>query len=85
MKRFLPNSNSSKKTSVFLKSINKSLFLVCFFLISLNTIGQTSIWTNPITGTNPATANPYTTGQTVNSNLTATGIGYDRHLCVCRC
>lgn len=76
MKRFLPNSNSSKKTSVFLKPINKSLFLVCFFLISLNAIGQTSIWTNPITGTNPAGANPYTTGQTVNSNMTVSGIGY---------
>ncbi|NNT72034.1 T9SS sorting signal type C domain-containing protein [Flavobacterium sp. IMCC34852] len=76
MKRFLPNSNSSKKASVFLKPINKSLFLVCFFLISLNAIGQTSIWTNPITGTNPAVANPYTTGQTVNSNITVSGIGY---------
>lgn len=34
-----------------------------------------SIFDNPITGTNPNTANPYTTGQTVNSNITASGIG----------
>lgn len=33
------------------------------------------IWTNPITGTNPNTANPYSTGQTVAANLTVSGIG----------
>ena len=33
------------------------------------------IYGNPITGSNPNTANPYTAGQTVASNLTATGIG----------
>jgi hypothetical protein len=34
-----------------------------------------SIFDNPITGTNPNTSNPYTTGQTVNSGITASGIG----------
>ena len=34
-----------------------------------------SIFTNPITGTNPNTADPYTTGQTVAANMTASGIG----------
>ena len=33
------------------------------------------LWTNPITGTNPNTSNPYTTGQTVISNVTVSGIG----------
>lgn len=33
------------------------------------------IATNPITGTNPNTSNPYTTGQTVAPNLTFSGIG----------
>ena len=36
--------------------------------------GQTSIWTNPITGTNPNTSDPYTTGQTVDPNITVSGI-----------
>jgi hypothetical protein len=40
------------------------------------TLAPVSIFTNPITGTNPNTSNPYTTGQTVNSNITVTtGIG----------
>jgi hypothetical protein len=34
-----------------------------------------SIFDNPITGINPNTANPYTAGQTVSPNLTASGIG----------
>lgn len=34
-----------------------------------------SVFDNPITGTNPNTANPYTTGQTTDPNLTASGIG----------
>jgi len=34
-----------------------------------------SIWTNPITGTNPNTANPYTAGQTFDANITVSGIG----------
>jgi hypothetical protein len=34
-----------------------------------------SIFDNPITGTNPNTSNPYTIGQTVDANLTVSGIG----------
>ncbi|OYU79721.1 MAG: hypothetical protein CFE23_12510 [Flavobacterium sp. BFFFF1] len=34
-----------------------------------------SIFSNPITGTNPNTSNPYTTGQTLNANITVSGIG----------
>ncbi|MBE2181718.1 MAG: autotransporter-associated beta strand repeat-containing protein [Chthoniobacterales bacterium] len=36
---------------------------------------QTNIWTNPITGTNPNTNNPYISGQTVATNITVSGIG----------
>lgn len=34
-----------------------------------------SIWTNPITDSNPSAANPFTAGQTVAPNLTVSGIG----------
>ncbi|MEP7164080.1 MAG: putative Ig domain-containing protein [Ferruginibacter sp.] len=34
-----------------------------------------SIFANTITGTNPNTSNPYTIGQTVNANITVSGIG----------
>jgi hypothetical protein len=34
-----------------------------------------NIFSNPITGTNPNTSNPYTNGQIVNSNITVSGIG----------
>jgi hypothetical protein len=34
-----------------------------------------SIWTNSITGTNPNSTNPYTTGQIVDANITVSGIG----------
>ena len=37
-------------------------------------MGQ-SIFTNPITDSNPSTANPYTAGQTVDANITVSGIG----------
>lgn len=36
---------------------------------------QTSIWTNPITGTSPNTNNPYVTGDVTAANLTVSGIG----------
>lgn len=34
-----------------------------------------SIWTNPITGTNPNSTNPYVTGQIVDANITVSGVG----------
>jgi hypothetical protein len=48
-------------------------------LIALLIIGNAglaqSIWTNPITGSNPNSTNPYTTGQIVDANITVSGIG----------
>jgi autotransporter-associated beta strand protein len=34
-----------------------------------------TIWTNPITDSDPSTANPYTSGQAVASNISVSGIG----------
>lgn len=39
-------------------------------------LAPVSIWTNPITGTNPGLSNPYTAGQTVDPSLTVSGIGH---------
>lgn len=50
------------------------LFLTSLLLVSLDVQAQ-SIFTNPILGTNPNTDNPYTIGQTVDPNLTVSGIG----------
>ncbi len=47
---------------------------VALGLLTYSLSGQ-SIFTNPITGTNPSSTNPYTTGQTVNSNIIVSGIG----------
>ncbi|WP_300492272.1 lamin tail domain-containing protein [Flavobacterium sp.] len=44
-------------------------------LFAINTTQGQAIFTNPITGTNPNTANPYTAGQTVSPNITVSGIG----------
>ena len=48
--------------------------LVILLFLSINTWGQ-SIFTNPITGTNPNTTNPYTIGQVIDPNITVSGIG----------
>ncbi|MGL2999900.1 T9SS sorting signal type C domain-containing protein [Flavobacterium sp. RSSB_23] len=53
----------------------KRILLFVVFLMVQFGFGQTSIWTNPITGTNPSTSNPYTTGQIVDSNIAVSGIG----------
>jgi hypothetical protein len=45
-----------------------------FMLACSGAIAQ-SIFNNPVTGTNPNTANPYTAGQTVDANITVSGIG----------
>ncbi len=39
------------------------------------TTAPVTIWTNPIAGTNPGAANPYTTGQTVDPLIAVSGIG----------
>jgi len=51
----------------------KVLF-VALFLSSFLSWGQ-SIFTNPITGANPEASNPFTTGQTIDPNITVSGIG----------
>ncbi len=53
------------------------LLFGCLILISNVSFSQ-SIFTNPITGTNPSSANPYTAGQVLDANLDAanTNIGY---------
>ncbi len=54
--------------------MKKIYFLLIALAFTFVGFGQ-SIFTNPITGTNPNNANPYTTGQTVNANITVSGIG----------
>jgi len=63
-----------KQTSTTLRFYVQPLFVVIFGLISAVGMGQ-DIWNNPITGTNPNSSNPYTTGDVVASNLTVSGIG----------
>ncbi|RIA08371.1 lamin tail-like protein [Flavobacteriaceae bacterium MAR_2010_72] len=56
--------------------MNKKQSLIVFFFIYILNIGYSqSIFTNPITGNNPNLDNPYTIGQIVDPNLTASGIG----------
>lgn len=50
------------------------ILFVLFITVAAYGWGQ-SIWTNPITGTNPNTSNPYTIGQTVDPNISVSGIG----------
>ena len=59
----------------FILSLKKfSIFLVFLVLGGAQVFGQ-SIWTNPITGTNPNTSNPYIIGQTFDPNIIVSGIG----------
>lgn len=53
---------------------NRLLMLISTTVLSMNVLSQ-SIWTNPITGTNPNTSNPYTTGQSFDANISVSGIG----------
>jgi hypothetical protein len=48
--------------------------LIGLFTLSSPAIADV-IFTNPITGSNPNTSNPYTTGQTFSPNITVSGIG----------
>ncbi|MBK8699748.1 MAG: hypothetical protein IPN29_09425 [Saprospiraceae bacterium] len=52
----------------------KHFFCIVFLLLTINSFSQ-SIFTNPISGTNPNTSNPYTTGQVVATNIAVSGIG----------
>ncbi|MBA4300615.1 MAG: hypothetical protein C0433_11015, partial [Cyclobacterium sp.] len=61
----------------FFTRLNKSiafLGIIGFSLVMQSAFGQ-SIFSNPITGTNPNTTNPYTAGQTVSAGITVSGIG----------
>jgi hypothetical protein len=62
--------------SWFKKNYFRQLILILSlsFLVFESSYGQ-SIWTNPITGTNPGLASPYTTGDVKDANLTVSGIG----------
>ena len=53
---------------------NVLLAMVVLIAGSQKSFGE-ALWTNPITGTNPNTANPYTSGQSVAAGLTVSGIG----------
>jgi len=44
-------------------------------LMSASAAHAASIWTNPITDTNPSSLNPYTNGDVKNANITVSGIG----------
>jgi Putative metal-binding motif/Secretion system C-terminal sorting domain len=55
---------------------NYSMVLVFFLVGTTLSWGQaSSIWTNPITGTNPGNSNPYTTGDVKSPYITVSGIG----------
>ena len=49
------------------------IFLVTLFCLGNETLAQTAIFNNPISGTN-ITASPYTTGQVLENGLSSTGI-----------
>jgi hypothetical protein len=58
-----------------IKYIQATKGLTLVFLICCSNFFAQSIWTNGITGTNPNTANPYTSGQIVDPSITVSGIG----------
>ncbi len=51
------------------------VLLAAFSLAASHETGAAVIFTNPITGSNPNTANPFADGQTVDVNVTVSGIG----------
>ncbi len=57
-----------------MKQIQLLLLILLFSVVTVSVYGQ-SIFTNPITGTNPNTTNPYVIGQIINPNITVSGIG----------
>ena len=73
------DSLNKLKTLIFVVSQNGILRLkyISFVFAILTAMGSNAqvIFENSITGSNPNTSNPYTTGQTNNANLTVSGIG----------
>jgi len=68
--------SATNSASIFSCSNYYGLFLTLLFLVvGMDVAWGQSIFDNPITGTNPNTSNPYTTGQNVNANITVSGIG----------
>jgi len=57
------------------KILKRCTFVAVLSLFHVAVSFGQAIWTNPITGTNPNTSNPYTTGQTFDANITVSGIG----------
>jgi hypothetical protein len=53
----------------------KTIYLSVLFALAFSGAVAQSIFENPITGTNPNTANPYTAGQTIHASITVSGIG----------
>jgi hypothetical protein len=68
------------KSSIFLPTVKKEsknlkwLLVFVFFTISKLSLSQT-IFSNPITGTDPSDSNPYTTGQILANGISVSGIG----------
>ncbi|HEX5221031.1 MAG TPA: immunoglobulin-like domain-containing protein [Verrucomicrobiae bacterium] len=60
--------------TLFQRKVCLLVAVICGYCAT-NTASAQTIFTNPITGTNPNTSNPYTTGQTVDVNITVSGIG----------
>ena len=56
-------------------NISKSFALLAISVLFSAPSRGAVLWSNPITGTNPNTSNPYTTGQTLISGVTVSGIG----------
>ena len=55
--------------------MKRSLLFSFMFLLVVQTGWSQSIWTNPITASNPSTQNPYTTDDVKDANITVSGIG----------
>lgn len=58
----------------FLHILSPKTMLIALLIIGNASLAQ-SIWTNPITGSNPNSTDPYTIGQVVDANITVSGIG----------
>jgi hypothetical protein len=58
----------------FLHILLSKTILIALLIMGTAGLAQ-SIWTNPITGTNPNSTNPYTIGQIVDATITVSGIG----------
>lgn len=58
----------------FLHILSPKTMLIALLIIGNASLAQ-SIWTNPITGSNPNSTDPYIIGQTVDATITVSGIG----------